>query len=106
MTIQDDYEAKSRKYSNEVVILLELESGNIAVFNNARTLTGVINLKDTTNVSADDIVKVYKYVRDKHWKKPVSSFTTFTKIDADVATTKETVTTPAVPLDLRKFVGD
>jgi hypothetical protein len=35
---KDKQEALSRKYSNDVVIMLPLSSGNIAIFNNAREL--------------------------------------------------------------------
>ena len=38
----DEQEALSRVYSNDVMILLPLSSGSIAVFNNARTLCGIV----------------------------------------------------------------
>jgi hypothetical protein len=37
----DEQEALSRKYSNDLILLLPLKSGNIAVFNTARELTGI-----------------------------------------------------------------
>jgi hypothetical protein len=43
----DEQESLSRKYGNEVVLILPLSSGNIAVFNNARELCGIVeNIKD------------------------------------------------------------
>jgi hypothetical protein len=39
---RDEQEALSRKYSNDVMILLPLYSGAIAIFNNARELCGII----------------------------------------------------------------
>jgi hypothetical protein len=39
---QDEQEALSKKYGNDVVIMLPLKSGNIAVFNNARELCTIV----------------------------------------------------------------
>lgn len=47
--IKDEQEALSRKYSNDVIILLRLSSGNLAVFNNARELTGITTDRDIVN---------------------------------------------------------
>lgn len=38
----DEQEALSRVYSDDVIITLALASGNIAVFNNARALCGIV----------------------------------------------------------------
>jgi hypothetical protein len=38
----DEQEAKSRRYSNDVVLLLRLASGRVAIFNNARELDRII----------------------------------------------------------------
>lgn len=40
-------EALSRRYSDDIVILLQLENGNIAVFNNAREFCGVVTSLET-----------------------------------------------------------
>lgn len=37
----DEQEALSRKYSDDVIILLPLKSGHVAVFNSARELCGI-----------------------------------------------------------------
>lgn len=42
----DEQEALSRKYSDDVILLLPLKSGSWAVFNNARELCGFINARD------------------------------------------------------------
>jgi hypothetical protein len=39
----DEQEAQSRKYSDDVVILLPLSSGKVAVFNNARQLERIVD---------------------------------------------------------------
>jgi len=38
----DEQEALSRRYSNDMVSFLVLRSGNVAVFNSARELCGVV----------------------------------------------------------------
>lgn len=38
----EEQEALSRKYSDDVILLLPLSTGSIAVFNNSRTLCGII----------------------------------------------------------------
>ena len=38
----DEQEALSKRYGNEIIILLPLSSGNVAVFNSARELCGII----------------------------------------------------------------
>jgi len=43
MTV-DEQEALSRKYSDDVILLLPLENGRIAVLNNARELCGYLNV--------------------------------------------------------------
>lgn len=40
-----EQEALSRRYSNDVIILLPLHSGAIAIFNNARELCGYANIE-------------------------------------------------------------
>ncbi len=40
---EDEQEALSRKYSDDVILLLPLESGRIAVLNNARELCGCLD---------------------------------------------------------------
>ena len=40
---QDEQEALSKKYGTEVVMLLPLKSGKIAIFNSARELCGIID---------------------------------------------------------------
>lgn len=42
----EEQEALSRKYSNEVVMLLRLSSGSIAVFNAARELVSICRSDD------------------------------------------------------------
>ena len=37
----DEQEALSKRYGNEIIILLPLSSGNVAVFNSARELCGI-----------------------------------------------------------------
>ena len=44
---KDEQEALSRLYSDDVIRLLPLSSGAIAVFNNARELCGIIHPMDT-----------------------------------------------------------
>jgi hypothetical protein len=39
---RDEQEALSRKYGNELVLLLPLSSGNVAVFNTARELCSIV----------------------------------------------------------------
>lgn len=39
---RNEQEALSRCYGNDILILLPLSSGNIAVFNAARTLCGIV----------------------------------------------------------------
>jgi hypothetical protein len=38
----DEQEARSRALSNDIIITLLLSSGNIAVFNSARALCGIV----------------------------------------------------------------
>jgi hypothetical protein len=42
----DEQEALSRKYSNDVLLILPLKSGKIAVFNRAFELCGIANSMD------------------------------------------------------------
>lgn len=42
----DEMEARSRKYSNDVVMLLILKNGNIAVFDAARELQSICRADD------------------------------------------------------------
>lgn len=41
----DEQEALSRRYANDVVIILKLASGRFAVFNNARELCSIVDLE-------------------------------------------------------------
>ena len=51
-------EAESRKYSNDVIIVLPLSSGKLAVFNAARQLAGIVDTwNDAGYVSIPEIVK-------------------------------------------------
>jgi hypothetical protein len=99
---QDKFEAESRSQSNEVIIFLELSSGNIAVFNNARKLTGIIDINDAASfgemVATEDIKRAYQHIRNKLWKKPVSNLQHITTeiVEDDI--------TPMQPLDLDQFV--
>ena len=49
---RDEQEALSRLYSDDVIRLLPLSSGAIAVFNNARDLCGILNAEDSLRVRA------------------------------------------------------
>lgn len=40
---RDEQEAGSRRYGNDVIILLPLESGNVAVLNCCREVCGIVN---------------------------------------------------------------
>lgn len=42
----DEQEALSRRYGDEVIMLLPLRSGRLAVFNNARELCGFVAQED------------------------------------------------------------
>lgn len=42
----DEQEARSRRYSNDVIMLLPLQSGNIAIFNRAGDLCGIVEGAD------------------------------------------------------------
>jgi hypothetical protein len=42
----DEQEALSRKYGNDMIMLLPLKSGRIAVFNAERTLCGIVDDRD------------------------------------------------------------
>lgn len=61
MITPDQQEALSLKYSNQLLLLLPLSSGNIAVFNSARQLTGIIPV----NTFWSDL----QYIR-QFWKPP------------------------------------
>lgn len=39
----DEQEALSRRYGDDIIILLSLSSGNVAVFNSARELCGFVS---------------------------------------------------------------
>lgn len=41
----DEQEALSRRYGDEVIMLLPLRSGRLAIFNNARELCGFVALE-------------------------------------------------------------
>src|SRR6266852_3922048 len=51
----DEQEALSRKYSNDLILLLPLKSGNLAVLNTARELCGMVvnSLKGMPNVETE-----------------------------------------------------
>ena len=92
MTPQDEYDAKTRRYSNDVIILLQLHSGNVAVYNNARMLTGIIN-KDE-NLHQAQLTAACEQIQQHFWRKPVS---TIHSENADEPTQKP-------PLNLDKFL--
>lgn len=63
----DEQEALSRRYSNDIIILLPLKSGNIAVFNNeSRKLCGIIEDYDAFFSSPS----TWTAIKDA-WSKPV-----------------------------------
>ena len=49
MMTADEQEALSKKYGNGVIILLPLSSGNVAVFNSARELCGIVDRKQNSD---------------------------------------------------------
>ncbi len=59
----DEQEALSRRYGNEVVSFLILRSGNVAVFNSARELCGIV----PRGMAALDIIEV-----QLAWEPPAS----------------------------------
>jgi hypothetical protein len=68
---QDEQEALSRRYSNDIIILLPLKSGNIAVFNNeSRKLLSIISREARDNYGRDCIVTSVEWIRDYVWQKP------------------------------------
>ncbi len=98
MTPQDEYEAKTRRMSNDVIILLQLSNGNVAVYNNTRTLTAIIDISDK-DLYKGQLVRAYECIRDHFWKKPIST------IYADDDKQKEPTPIPPVShIDIKKFV--
>ena len=53
----DEQEALSRRYSDDVILLLPLKSGAIAVFNNARTLCGFVD--ETCKLNEEIILQLW-----------------------------------------------
>jgi hypothetical protein len=66
---QDEYDAKTNRYSNRVVILLELSNGNIAVFNNARELTGVIDVMSPC-IFTEEVYRSFEQIKNTLWREP------------------------------------
>ena len=62
MTV-DEQEALSRRYGNEVISFLILRSGNVAVFNSARELCGIV----PRGMAPTDIIEV-----QLAWNPPAS----------------------------------
>lgn len=54
----DEQEALSKAHSNEVILVLPLKSGRLAVFNNARVLCGITTSWETVPV---------------HWRPPATA---------------------------------
>lgn len=50
---KDEQEALSRAHSDDVIRLLPLSSGAIAVFNNARELCGIVDLEEDVEDTDD-----------------------------------------------------
>jgi len=92
MTPQDEYDAKTRRYSNDVVILLKLTSGNIAVYNNARMLTGIIDRNG--KLYETQLTAACEQIQEHFWKKPISTI--------HLDNTDEPTRKP--PLNLDKFL--
>ena len=100
---QDEREAKSNKHSNRVIILLELSNGNIAVFNNAHTLTGVVDMLNVTTYTAEQVTDVFRFIREQFWKQPPSGLShNLIELSTDGSST----TFPQDPIDLDKFTKE
>ncbi len=84
----DEYEARSNRYSNRVIILLPLSSGNVAVFNSARELTGISS-------SNPALPEVCEYLMRNMWRQPESKLSILEEMNKDH---------PKPPIDLDQFV--
>ncbi len=84
----DEYEARSNRYSNRVIILLPLSSGNVAVFNSTRELTGISS-------SNPALTEVCEYLMRNMWRQPESKLSILEEMDKDH---------PKPPIDLEQFV--
>jgi hypothetical protein len=61
----DEQEARSRRYSNDVIMLLPLQSGSVAIFNRAGDLCDIMHLDDPQIAGfMSDIVA--------HWHPPAT----------------------------------
>ena len=65
----DEQEALSRVYSDDIIILLPLRSGRVAVFNSARTLCGMIHKPEPIR---DDTWPWWKELM-RVWHKPAAT---------------------------------
>jgi hypothetical protein len=75
-TNQDVQEALSRRYSDDIIMLLPLKSGAIGVLNSARELCGILNdLLDSRDLNITEILDM--------WHPPTAA-PTFTKPPVDL----------------------
>lgn len=56
---RDEQEALSRAHSDDVIRILKLKSGKLAVFNNARELCGIVDLEEDVE-DADDFERILR----------------------------------------------
>ena len=53
-----------------MILMLQLSSGNVAIFNNARELTGIMVTTDLDTVEERTVSKTIEWIRTKLWRTP------------------------------------